>query len=140
VSGYDAAALTARRQAFEAASRPTCPCCGYPTIPEREACEICPLCAWEDDGQDDPGRGGGAAPDVVVGGVNADYSLTESRANFARNLTAFRPSDIDFERERAATPIKREVVAAYERAVAGAATLEDAENEARTAFARILGF
>src|SRR5579863_7304160 len=28
-----------------------CPCCGYPTLTDRDAYEICCLCNWEDDGQ-----------------------------------------------------------------------------------------
>ncbi|WP_253907628.1 CPCC family cysteine-rich protein [Bacillus sp. WMMC1349] len=34
--------------------REKCPCCGFPTIEERRIFEICELCNWEDDGQDDP--------------------------------------------------------------------------------------
>jgi hypothetical protein len=30
-----------------------CPCCGFVTLGERSAFEICPVCFWEDDGQDD---------------------------------------------------------------------------------------
>src|SRR5690606_15709062 len=30
-----------------------CPCCGHPTLGERAGFEICPVCFWEDDGQDD---------------------------------------------------------------------------------------
>ena len=30
-----------------------CPCCGYLTLDERGGYEICPVCYWEDDGQDD---------------------------------------------------------------------------------------
>ena len=54
-----------------------CPCCGYPTLAERGGNEICALCDWEDDGQDDPHAA------EVWGGPNADYSLARSRANFA---------------------------------------------------------
>lgn len=31
----------------------TCPGCGYPTLGERAGYEICSVCNWEDDGQDD---------------------------------------------------------------------------------------
>ena len=31
----------------------TCPCCGHGTLDERGAYEICDVCGWEDDGQDD---------------------------------------------------------------------------------------
>ena len=30
-----------------------CPCCGYRTLDERGGFDICPVCFWEDDGQDD---------------------------------------------------------------------------------------
>jgi hypothetical protein len=40
------------------------------------AYEICELCNWEDDGQDD------ANAEEVRGGPSADYSLAEARRNF----------------------------------------------------------
>jgi hypothetical protein len=105
--------------------------------------EICPLCSWEDDGQDDAAfRPRGApriGPDVVVGGVNHDYSLTEARANFARDLTAFRPSDIDFVATRMSARVRREIVRAYDRAVDGLTDIERAEDDARYFFARLHG-
>src|SRR5271166_5860970 len=55
----------------------TCPVCGYPTLGERGGFEICILCWWEDDGQDDPNA------DEVWGGPNGKRSLTEARRNFA---------------------------------------------------------
>lgn len=54
-----------------------CPCCGYRTLRERGGFEICPVCFWEDDGQDNDdadGRRGGPKPNRV--------SLTEGRRNF----------------------------------------------------------
>jgi hypothetical protein len=30
-----------------------CPCCRYKTLEERGGYDICPVCFWEDDGQDD---------------------------------------------------------------------------------------
>jgi hypothetical protein len=54
-----------------------CPCCGFPTLGARRQYEICPVCGWEDDGQDD------ADADVVMGGPNGQLSLTAARANFA---------------------------------------------------------
>jgi hypothetical protein len=140
---FDPAAFERRRRTFEDAGRVTCPCCGYPTIALRNACEICSLCAWEDDGQDEPGRLGNAetviAPDVVTYGPNHDYSLAEARENFAINVTAYRPADRDFESERATTAIKRDIVDAYERAVNGLIDVERAEEDARYFFARLYG-
>ncbi|MCP1124146.1 CPCC family cysteine-rich protein [Bacillus sp. 3103sda1] len=64
--------------------REKCPCCGYPTLEERGIFEICKLCNWEDDGQDD------SYVDEVLGGPNEDYSLTEARKNFKENLIMYR--------------------------------------------------
>ncbi len=52
-----------------------CPCCGYLTLDERGGYDICPVCFWEDDGQDD------ADADVVRGGPNGNLSLTMARSN-----------------------------------------------------------
>jgi len=53
-----------------------CPCCGYKTLGERAGYEICAVCFWEDDGQDDEDA------DEVRGGPNSSISLTQGRANF----------------------------------------------------------
>ncbi len=58
-----------------------------PTLSARNEYEICCLCSWEDDGQDSE------TADVVSGGPNGDYSLSEARENFAANCTMYRPSD-----------------------------------------------
>jgi hypothetical protein len=140
----DAARFERRRRTFEDAGRVTCPACGYPTIGERAAYEICSLCAWEDDGQDDdahrpPGYAGYFLPDDVAGGPNHDYSLTEARANFAINLTSYRPDDIDFESERTMTAIKRDIVKAYDRAVSGLIDVDQAAADAQYLFAKMYG-
>jgi cysteine-rich CPCC protein len=51
-----------------------CPCCGYRSLRERGAYEICRVCFWEDDGSHDPDR---------VSGPN-HMTLREARANFER--------------------------------------------------------
>jgi len=56
-----------------------CPCCGYRTLSERGGDEICKVCFWEDDGQDDQDA------DDVRGGPNGSLSLTAARKNFAQN-------------------------------------------------------
>lgn len=58
--------------------RPTyrCPCCGYLTLCGRAGYEICPVCFWEDDGQDSHDA------DEVRGGPNGSLSLTQARQNF----------------------------------------------------------
>ena len=53
-----------------------CPCCRCRTLTERAGYEICPVCFWEDDGQDDHD------PDEVRGGPNADLSLSQARQHF----------------------------------------------------------
>lgn len=64
-----------------------CPCCHFPTLSERGAFDICFLCNWEDDGQDNHNA------DLVLGGPNQSYSLTEARHNFRHYLTSYRPTD-----------------------------------------------
>ncbi len=56
-------------------ARLPCPCCQLPTLTERGVYDICPVCWWEDDGQDN------ADADLVRGGPNGPYSLTRARAN-----------------------------------------------------------
>jgi hypothetical protein len=55
-----------------------CPCCECRTLAERGGDEVCPVCFWEDDGQDEHDA------DDVRGGPNSNLSLTEARANYAR--------------------------------------------------------
>jgi Cysteine-rich CPCC len=54
-----------------------CPCCGYLTLSSRGDFEICNVCFWEDDCQDDHDA------DAVRGGPNGNLSLTQARRNFA---------------------------------------------------------
>ena len=56
-----------------------CPCCHNVTLGERGAWEICPVCFWEDDGQDDP------RADEVWGGPNYELSLTAARENYKKD-------------------------------------------------------
>lgn len=60
-----------------------CPCCGYPTLQERGNYDICMLCDWEDDGQDDPHA------DAMWGDPDERYSLAEARENFKKNLVMY---------------------------------------------------
>ncbi len=53
-----------------------CPCCCYPTLATRGSFDVCPICFWEDDGQDSHDA------DRVRGGPNGDLSLTKARENF----------------------------------------------------------
>ncbi|MED5432082.1 MAG: CPCC family cysteine-rich protein [Pseudomonadota bacterium] len=68
-------------------NRTACPCCGYPTLSERGRYEICGLCFWEDDGQDDDDA------DTCWGGPNGDYSLTEARLNVLLHDSMYHPDN-----------------------------------------------
>jgi hypothetical protein len=90
----------------------TCPCCGYSTLSSRAVFEICLLCNWEDDGQDDP------FADEVWGGPNGDYSLSEARDNFNLYLTKYRQSDWEaFQQSTELLHIKRELIVLYNRMI-----------------------
>jgi hypothetical protein len=67
-------------------SRVSCPCCGYPTLGERAMYDICDLCDWEDDGQDDENAS------IVSGGPNSGYSLEQARINFQKYKTMYSPA------------------------------------------------
>jgi Cysteine-rich CPCC len=54
-----------------------CPCCYSRTLTGRRHFQICDVCYWEDDGQDD------VDADEVLGGPNGTLSLTQGRANYA---------------------------------------------------------
>ncbi|WP_408636588.1 CPCC family cysteine-rich protein [Novosphingobium aquimarinum] len=53
-----------------------CPCCYNRTLNERGSFEICPVCFWEDDGQDNHDA------EVVRGGPNGGLSFTVARSNY----------------------------------------------------------
>jgi hypothetical protein len=72
-----------------------CPCCGRATLGSRAKYEICPVCFWEDDGQDSADAG------VARDGPNR-VSLLEGRRNYLRigascenNLDAVRPPTLE---------------------------------------------
>jgi hypothetical protein len=73
-----------RQASMEPSQRIACPCCAFLTLKDRGGFEMCPVCWWVDDGQDD------ADADVVRGGPNGTLSLTDARANF-RQLGASDP-------------------------------------------------
>ncbi len=86
-----------------------CPCCGYPTIGARGGHDICCLCNWQDDGQDD------ADADNVRGGPNHDYSLTEARRNFVEYRTQYRPSHVQaFARATPTYEARTALIAAFD--------------------------
>jgi len=59
-------------------ARYRCPCCGYKTLEAPGALKLCPVCWWEDDGQEDSD-----AADVRLT-VNGQLSLNTARANYAK--------------------------------------------------------
>lgn len=63
-----------------------CPCCHYKTLHGRAGYEICKVCFWEDDGQDDHDAA------EVRDGPNGSLSLVQARLNFV----AFGVSDQKF--------------------------------------------
>lgn len=65
--------------------RVTCPCCGYLTMHGATG-EICDLCDWEDDGQDDHHA------DEIRVGSNSPYSLVAARQNFESYLVMYPPA------------------------------------------------
>ena len=69
----------------------SCPACGYLTLDERCSWEICLICFWEDDGQDD------FDADKVYGGPNDDYSLTNYRIEFFDEFENFKSENQESE-------------------------------------------
>lgn len=59
-------------------TKKVCPCCFSLTLNERGRFEICEVCYWEDDGQDDKDA------DTVRGGPNQMLSLTDGRESYRR--------------------------------------------------------
>jgi hypothetical protein len=89
-----------------------CPCCGYPMLSERGGYQICRLCNWEDDGQDDPHA------EEVWGGPNGSYSLAQARMNFRKHLVMYDPlapdTRISGRDSGLELQAKRQIVSAFE--------------------------
>ena len=89
----------------------SCPCCGYPTLGGRGVDEICELCWWEDDGQDDD------EADEVAGGPNRGYSLNDARENFQMFGVKYPPQDdtrVGGPDSETARGIKAELIGVFE--------------------------
>ena len=65
-----------------------CPCCGYKTLESRNEFEICKICWWEDDGQDNKHA------NEIWGGPNYGVSLTQAR-HFYLTIGIYNPEQID---------------------------------------------
>jgi hypothetical protein len=77
-----------------------CPCCGYPTLMDRGGFEVCWVCYWEDDGQDDP------YADQVWGGPNGSLSLSEAREKYEQDAA----SGKSYEVPAFDTPVMRRIM------------------------------
>jgi hypothetical protein len=75
-NGSESGMLPNTNKPWEKEKAYRCPCCRYKTLHGRGQYEICKVCFWEDDGQDDHD-----ASDVR-GGPNYELSLTRARENF----------------------------------------------------------
>lgn len=58
----------------------TCPGCGFPTLTSREEYDICNVCNWEDEQENEE------QADEVLGSPNYDLSLNRNRINIERAL------------------------------------------------------
>ena len=65
-----------------------CPCCDYVSLPERGNYLICPICFWEDDGQDIDNIDDKSGP-------NHGITLRQGRENF-RQLGACEPEMVQY--------------------------------------------
>ncbi len=63
----------------ESSSKFRCPCCQCLTLDERSGYDICPVCFWEDDGQNDHDA------NEVRGGPNGALSLAHARIHYHRS-------------------------------------------------------
>ncbi len=90
-----------------------CSCCGYLTI-SNEAFDVCVLCWWCDDGQDDHNA------DVVRHGPNGRRSLTAARASFRQRLSSLPPGKDPDPDEHQLDPQKRAIMEIFDDKMAGA--------------------
>jgi hypothetical protein len=67
---------SAKRMSAPTSIAARCLCCGFRTISKPEAFELCEVCWWQDDGQDD------SDADEIRGTVNGKLSLSGARRNF----------------------------------------------------------
>jgi hypothetical protein len=69
-----------------------CPCCGFRTLTAPESMQLCPVCWWEDDGQED------ADASEVRLTVNGALSLDEARGYY-REIGAAHPRFLRYVRK-----------------------------------------
>ena len=83
----------------------------HKTLERRDKHEICCLCIWEDDGEDDTNTDGWG------GGPNGAYSLTQARANFLAFGTMYHPENnttVTGNDSAEIVALKRELIGLYE--------------------------
>jgi hypothetical protein len=68
--------------------REQCPCCDYFSLAERGSYLICPICFWEDDGQD-------LSEIDMMSGPNHGLTLRQGRENF-RRIGASHPNVVSY--------------------------------------------
>jgi hypothetical protein len=54
-----------------------CPCCGFKTLDTPATLALCPVCWWEDDGQEDDDAS------EIRNTVNGELSLREAREHYS---------------------------------------------------------
>jgi hypothetical protein len=97
----------------ETVNKQKCPCCQLPTISTLSELEICSVCEWNDDGQNDDNQ------DDVIGGPNGKYSLAASRKNFKSNKSMYRKGDSNFPSNPGYLRLQEELVDLYEEVSKG---------------------
>ena len=87
--------------------RHVCPCCGYRTLPERGEYELCPVCFWEDDGDE---MDDAASLDGPNGQTLAEGQRTYARygASCIHCLEHVRPPAADEHRDPDWEPLRSE--------------------------------
>lgn len=87
-------------------ARHTCPGCGFPSLAARGGFDICDICNWEDDGQDDQASSilaGLQVDGILMAGPNGRLSLKDNRINIGRMLEsnmALTDGEVDFDTAR----------------------------------------
>ena len=95
----------------EISSYVNCPCCNLPTLTESSAYEICCICCWEDDGQNDLNI------DKILGGPNGNYSLLEARNNFNKYNCMYKETDLLFPTNQDYIELRNKIIKNYNQIV-----------------------
>ncbi|QEE48998.1 hypothetical protein FUA48_05205 [Flavobacterium alkalisoli] len=80
----------------------SCPVCGYLTLKQRCAYDICWLCFWEDDGTDN------FDSEIAKGGPNGNMTLSEARTIFLNSKRQL--MDLDFMKDDIRNTIKLKMI------------------------------